>query len=1259
MKRSLIYILFILVPILSISQEKILVNLKWDNKYRVQEDAQYLYFIDCDYPDDILIPRFNLNIQIENNKKIQIKILDEKYTLIQPDFNLYEDYKNYVNSNLELQYIYGYQRKNKIASVNFYPFRKNQVGQLEKLVSFSYIILKENDTSDKKIKNSYNEVTESVLNNGKWVKIKIDKDGIYKLSYSDIVDMGFSNPANIKLFGNGGEMLPENTDYYRYDDLVENAIYMEKGSDGIFNADDYILFYGSDVNSWKYDTIDNRFEHEKSTYSNYSYYFLTTDVGEGKKIENISNISDTPTNYTSTFDHRDFYERDNENLLESGRLWVGEHFETVTSYDFNFSIPNIDLNTQVNLTYYLLARSSQSSYYNLSVNGQNLKTITVGAISMSSYTATYAAYQYNNILFSATNSELDINLDYTKTTSSSEGWLNYLEINARRSLKMDGSQMSFRDINSVGIGNVTEFTVSNVNSNVVIWDITEPLFPKKVDANLSGTNLKFVLKTDSLREFIAFNKSGIFLSPTVVGNVNNQNLHGVGQVDMIIVSNPLFINSAKEIESIHEQYDNLTVETVTTDQVFNEFSSGRNDVCAIRDFMKMFYDRSTSEQDMPKYLLLVGDGSYDNLTVLGSNTNYIPTYQSSNSLTPTSSFVTDDFFGLLDDGENVNTGYLDIGIGRLPVKTTSEATAVVNKIKNYITTATFGDWRNTITFIADDEDANEHMKNADALAKKIDTLYPAYNVEKIYLDAYEQETTPAGNRYPDVNTAFNNRMKKGALIVNYIGHGNELGLAHERILGLTDINNWTNFNKLPIFMTATCEFSRFDDFERTSAGEQILLNPNGGGIALLTTTRLVYSSPNFVLNDKFYNYVIAKDENGEHYRLGDIMRLTKINAGTSTNKRNFTLLGDPALLPAVTYYGVNTLSINGEIDSVETDTITALSKVTVTGQIVDENNVFLNDFSGELIATVFDKPSNISTLSNDGGSIMNFKALNNIIYKGKASIENGLFSFSFIVPKDIAYNYGFGKISYYVKGDEIDGNGYFDKILIGGSSDTAQADNNPPVIELYMNEESFVFGGLTNQNPIMYAKVFDDNGINTVGSGIGHDITAVLDDNTAQIIVLNDYYESEIDNYQAGNVKYPFADLANGMHSIRFKVWDTYNNSSEAYLEFIVAESSEMILEHVYNYPNPFTTSTSFYFDHNSSESTLDVIIQVYSVSGRLVKTISQQVSSNGYRVGPIEWDGLDDYGSRLGRGIYFYKVNVRTSTGDLVEKIEKLVILK
>jgi hypothetical protein len=709
-------------------------------------------------------------------------------------------------------------------------------------------------------------------------------------------------------------------------------------------------------------------------------------------------------------------------------------------------------------------------------------------------------------------------------------------------------------------------------------------------------------------------------------------------------------------------------------------------------FVKMFYDRSTGPEELPRYLLLFGDGSYDNKNRFGSaNTNFIPTYQSLNSTLYTDTYVSDDYYGLLDDNEGlflplgVSSEYVDVGIGRLPVKTKSEARAGIDKIMRYTRTgfspnldnqsacdntqnaSPFGDWRNNITFIGDDEDGGLHqgsapsLSGADQLAVLVDTTYDDYNVDKIYLDAYPQESTPGGERYPDVTRAIDKRVEKGCLIMNYTGHGGEVGLAHERVVEVAQINKWTNANNLPLFFTATCEFSRYDDPERTSAGEYVFLNPNGGGIALMTTVRLVFASPNFTVNKNFF-LAAFEPLNGEMPRLGDLIEYMKDQpGGNSVNSRNFTLLGDPALRLAYPMHDVITDSVNSNpVTASSNDTLRALSLVTVSGHLSDKGGNLLSNYNGVLYPTVFDKAQNITTLSNDGppSPPFTFSLQKNILYKGKVSVKDGKFTFTFIVPKDIAYAYGIGRISYYAENGTEDANGFYEKIIIGGSNDSAVADNTGPEVSLYMNDAKFAFGGLTDENPDVYAILKDNNGVNTVGNGIGHDITAVMDGNTDDVIVLNDYYQADLNSYKSGTIRYPFTDLSEGKHTLSLKVWDVYNNSSQTYTEFVVSKSADLALEHVLNYPNPFTTKTQFFFEQNRCCQQLEVELQVFTISGKLVKNISKFVQAEGYRSDPIEWDGRDDFGDKIGKGVYIYKLKVKTDDGSAAEKFEKLVIL-
>jgi len=1189
--------------------------------------------------------------------------------------------KSFITSEINPMVTVSMHKKRPVAYVQFIPIRKNNTtGKYEKLVSFSLQITPiDNPNKINPTHKTY--AANSVLANGKWHKVSVMADGIYKMNYSFLKNLGLGVdsiiPQNIRIYGNGGGQLPFANAGFRYDDLQENAIFVCGESDGKFDATDYVLFYGQSQHRWKYSSADTNFHHNLNIYSDTTYYFITTDLGAGKRISTQSSSATTPTNTVFSFDDYLFHESETNNLIKSGRQMMGETFDILTSYSFTFTFPNIDFSSKAYLKANIAGRNSSLTYFSVTA-GSALSTVSTATVNTGDMYATYYSESAGTMTFYPPSSGT-IPVTITKTTPSPAiGWLNYIEVNARRQLTMNGSQMIFRDMNSVDTGNVSQFVISNATSALQVWEVTDPLNVKLQQAIFSGTALDFTLTTDSLREFAAFNGQS-FLTPKITGEVPNQDLHGMAQSDFIIVTNPLFLQQAKSLADLHRTQDSMTVSVATTEQVYNEFSSGAQDVSAIRDFVKMFYDRAADSTQLPKHLLLFGRGSY-NLKATINNTNFVPAYESLNSAHPIYSYPSDDFYGMLDANEGAwdfTADVLDIGIGRLPVKSVSEAEFVTNKIIKYtsvpgtIETGNscstdicygLGDWINTVTLCADDEDGGTHLTQADQLATKIDNNYKNYNIDKIYFDAYQQVSTPGGQRYSNATAAFIRRMDRGSLIVNYTGHGGPLGWAHERFLENYHINSWTNQCKLPFFFTATCDFSLWDDPARTSSGELTLLNPNGGTIGLMSTTRVVFSGENSILNNYFYDHTFAPLSDGKMPRLGDLHMLTKNDmAASAINHRNFSLLGDPALRLNYPDYAVATTDINGApVDTLLPDTTRALSQVTVKGEVRDKSGNLLTNFNGIIYPTVYDKAANITTLSNDAGSpALTFLLQKNILFKGKASVTNGKFSFSYIVPKDIAYNYDYGRISYYAHNGYQDASGYFEDFIIGGTDTTAPLDAMGPDIKLFMNDDKFIFGGITNDDPKIFAVVSDENGINTAGTSIGHDITAVLDGNNAQPIVLNDYYESDMNSYKKGSVRYPLANLSEGNHSLAVKVWDVYNNSSSSYTEFVVSASAQLALKHVLNYPNPFTTKTSFYFEHNKCCTNMDVQVQVFTVSGKLVKTIHQLVNLEGFRSDPIDWDGTDDYGDRIGRGVYIYRLRVRASSGDVAEQFEKLVILK
>jgi len=1224
--------------------------------------TEYLTFEKaCYYNQQTLLPYYFELIKV-NSPNINASIVNVSYeTLSNIELKTLKN-KNLIREDIEYSYKISYKRKITYLQLNLLPFRKNSTtGQIEKVISFDIQLKSKPEKISPLSQKSKKYAAESVLKSGKWVKVKLNKDGVYKLTYSEIESLGFSNPENIKIYGNSFGLLPISNTEECPDDLTNNAIYFNKGSDGIFNSGDFILFYAKGPDQWNYDSDEDFYYCKKHIYSEYNYLFLTTDVGLTNNINTLSAPSGSPSVTRTTFVDRAHHENEIDNVIESGQLWLGEHFDITTTHSFDFSLPNSVSSTPAKIRLALAARSATPSSFDIKSGATSISNPSFSSVNMSSYTSLYAKRNIIDEEFISNNDDITIDVSYIKPTSSSEAWLDYITLNVERELKLTDNQILFSYYNNSGSSEIVEFHIENTNSTTKVWSITDPTQAKNLTLT-SGSSTSFKYNAaPGLNEFVAFNDNFDFNSIDIDGDIQNQNLHTTQHRDMLIVTHPEFINQANELASFHQEKDNLFVEVVTPDQIFNEFSSGTTDASAIRNYVKMIYDRP-SATDTLKYLLFIGDGSYDHKSIKAPNTNYILTYQSENSLDPTASFVSDDFFGLLDNTDNIeadSSGLIDIGIGRLPVKSTLEAQQVVNKIKSYADINNKGNWLNSLCFVGDDEDSNIHMRDADKLASFVDTTYPHFFINKIYLDAFPQESSANTESYPEVNRLINDEINNGILIFNYTGHGGENSLAHEKIISISDINSWVNSDKLTIFVTATCEFSRFDNHQFTSAGELVLLNPNGGSVALFSTTRLVYSSPNYVLNRNFYDYVFEKDYKGETRALGDIIRLSKNVSGTGNNKRNFTLLGDPALKMPLPQLNIATDSINHNSVSTYTDTLKALTKVTIHGHIENNSKSPITSYNGIVYPLVLDKNKTITTLANDGGSTMDFDIRNNILYKGKASVNNGYFQYSFVVPKDISYNFDFGKISYYSSSSYDDAKGYFNNFIIGGSNENAPSDNIGPTVNIYMNDENFVSGGVTNENPKLYAILSDSSGINTVGNGIGHDITAILDDNSSNLILLNDYYESDIDDFQKGKIEYLFDELEEGNHTLKVKVWDVYNNSSEKDLEFIVAESENLTIKNLLNYPNPFTESTAFYFDHNRLNEDLDVLIQIFTISGKLVKTINTIINSNGFRSDPIYWNGLDDFGDKIGRGVYVYQTRVRTSDGEIVKKIEKLVILK
>ncbi|MBP6623656.1 MAG: type IX secretion system sortase PorU [Chitinophagaceae bacterium] len=1171
------------------------------------------------------------------------------------------------------------ERKKPVAIISIPRYIKNANGQIQLLKNYQ-LQLNETNTGSNKTTGNRVYAAHSVLATGDWYKISLSKQGLYKIDYNFIksklkIIPENINTANIRLYGNGGQMLSESNADLRVDDLVENPIQLQLGSDNQFNEGDYILFYAEGPHTILKDSLNKKFSHIYNLYSETSHYFLNFDKGAGKRIQIINPTGISNVNVNS-FNEFVFYEKDSVNLGRFGKRWWGDEFNDIPgrylNRTFSFSIPDYDPTTPINITTVTGGVSNSGfSSMNITANGQPLQNLQYSPFpNVEEYNKPVIEVMNESTSMLTSANPLTLNFSFAKGSSAAAGFLDYIEINARRNLVFNG-YLNFADWNSVGQNKVATYQLQSANANTQIWDITDPLSPIGIQSVLNGNQLNFKQDASTLHRFIAYDGT-VFETPAYIEKIENQDLHALSSIDYIIISNPLMKSEAERLALHHQSKRNYRYKVVTPQEIYNEFSSGTQDISALRDFVKMLYDKS-SLNDMPKYLLLMGDGSYDYKDRLSNNTNLVPVSETNESISKITGYCTDDFFGFLDDSEDPNIfggsqiNMLDIGVGRLPVNSASQATEVVNKIIRYDSPASFGSWKNTMTFNADDEDYNNHFSDAEDMSKAISDSLPAYNNAKIYVDGFIQQSTPAGPRTPDANKAVNDQLFNGTFLMNYNGHGGPSSWCEERIFTMDDINGLKNRNRLPLFITATCDFAPFDNPAKVSAGENLILNGEGGAIALMTTTQLVYADQNWIMNMNYIKSGFKRLSDGNFPTLGDAYRISKnkrynspIDASTAANFRKFALLGDPALPLAFPAHQLFTDSVNGMSVTQYTDTLKALKKYTITGHVADKNGQLLSSFNGVVYPTIFDKPRKLSTLKNDAKSIKaEYFVQNSIIYKGKATVKDGKFSFTFVVPKDINYEIAKGKISYYADNGMEDANGFDTQIYIGGSSGNANTDNAGPVIKPFMNDEKFVNGGITTKNSTLYIKLSDDNGINYTGNSIGHDITAVLDGNSQNTYVLNNFFEAELDDYRSGTVKFPISNLSEGQHSITIKAWDIFNNSAEAKLDFVVVSTAAGKLAQVYNYPNPFTTKTKFMFEHNLPNQNLYVGVNIYTIGGKQVKSIRTMINTPGTRSDSIEWDGLDEFGDKLGKGVYIYKLSIKSQTGYSDSKLQKLVLLR
>lgn len=1117
-----------------------------------------------------------------------------------------------------------------------------------------------------------NYAAASVLSKGKWVKIATSHEGVYKVSGSFLNQAGFAGPIasnTIRLFGHGGSILPESNLGQVVDDLPEVQIEVVDGGDGVFDGGDYFLFYAPGSNQWHYNNSSKKFEYFKHPYSDRAYFFIQIGSSPGARIGE-TNITAEPTVQSDDFIEHIRFERDSFNFLNSGREWYGEAFGngSPSMRTFIVSSDGVVVGSSFELTSEVVGRSfNNPNKLTVSSNGkllfQHSTPAVIGTllepIANVSRLSTESIAEFEGIT---------VQYDFIPGSANAQSWLNWFDVVYRKKLKpVNDSFFSFRDPFIIGPNQIVEFNLVSNNPNLHIWEVTSRGNYAKLKTSFNGNTYSFRDHADSLKEYIAFDPS-LAKQPFLTGNIPNQNLHGEGFYDMIVVADQIFLNEAKRLALFRASQNGLRVFVTDPVSIYNEFSSGSVDPSAIRNFLKMFYDRAGENMsNRPKYLLLFGGTSYNLKEQVDGKKNAIPSFQTTSSLDPLTSYFTDDFFGYLDDEDDINTNVpaalLDIAVGRIPARTISQAKTAVDKIIDYSLKSDFGTWRNDITLVADDEDFDLHFNDAEAHAAIVEQGLSVWSLNKVYLDAFKQSSGTGGSRYPEVNKAITKGINQGTLIWNYSGHGSSSRLAQEAILEREMIPEWQNQQRLPLFVTATCDFAPFDNPAQFSIGEDLFLGRSNGAIGLMTTTRLVFASSNKLMNNNFLQSLLQKNELSRYPTLGEAWlnakNRTVTGAGDFINARKFAMLGDPSMKLLMPEYNVKTTSVKDALSGLVVDTLRSLNKYVIQGDVLFPNGLSANEFNGRIYIKIYDKSTTYQTLANDPqSSARNFNVYDNLIYFGKAQVQNGKFSFDFIVPNDIRFEFGKMRITYYAEDGTNDAQGVDESKTIGGFGGQISNDGTGPSIQVFIDSENFKSGATVKESPLLIAKISDQSGIYLGSFGIGHDIRLVIDEDYTSAIVLNDYFKPELGENKAGEIRFPLPKLEEGVHKLSLKAWDVFNNSSEVIVEFKVVVQKKIDVELFYNFPNPFNQITTFLVQLNGPSAGAFVQLDIFTAEGRPIKRMKETINQTGVRSLQLNWNGFDENGKKPQPGFYFSRLTIKTKSGEITTKVHKLILL-
>jgi len=1106
----------------------------------------------------------------------------------------------------------------------------------------------------------------SVLSEHTWYRLSVTKEGAYQLDYATLQGMGIDlnnvNPNQIRLFGNPSGALPEKNSESRPDDLTEMAIFVTGSEDGSFDECDKVLFYGQEPTRWTLvDSNKETFKRERNYYSDTTYYYLCVDSGvDGLRVgEKPTLVVENTTTVISEFPDFVWHEEELFSPYSMGQNWFGEQISSEDSVlVIPFVFPNLVKNKALTVRSQVLGRiKSDYLHYNAWVNDNHV----ADDVSIKYF----SEHEYGKL--SALNKQIMLDSDtavFELSMVPSAGaslYLDYVEIFGWRQLIRSNNNFLFRLMPSQFGSDRSTVWIQNTNAEYWLWEVTSPLRPVLQDGVLSGGNLVFATDERTEKRYVLFKPEAArrIVSWTALPN---QNVHAISGVDNLILTSPIFLEQAQTLADYHSERDGLTSVVVDVNQIYNEFSTGMPDPSGIRDFVRMVYRRSSGRL---KYLTLFGRASFDFRNIHGFGQNYVPTYETMDAPQYELSFCTDDYFALMDSNEGENSiGHVDIGVGRISVATVEEAETMLRKIKHYDDlAATHGEWKTDLLLFADDEKTN-YVNYSEGVNNGVDTLCPALTAKKVYCGAYPLTSTSAGYVNQGANSDLKQALDKGVLAVIYNGHGGVKGLTGEGVFANADIGALNNYDKMPFFYTATCEFTKYDNPLLVSAGEQLVLNPHGGCVALFTTCRPTYGQDNNCQTRALMPNLLKRDANGKPLRFGDIIRLSKSdalnfnNASPNTNKNiRFLFLGDPVLRFPLPQKDIAVTKINGmEVGDFDNLDLHAMSMVTMEGEVRDADGHIDAGFNGKMWVRFYDKKTKIKVMFSEDNT-KNVYYHKDLLYQGQVTVTSGRFTVAFQVPLDIMPGRGNPRFSFYaydsIQG--VDAMGMFNSLMLSGVDPAVLPDDQGPSISFYWNTPDFENGQSVERQGVLYANLYDAQGIYHYGYSLGRDI--VMNSNFAVYnhLVLNDLYEPALNDFRRGSIALPVNNLEPGTYEFSLKVWDTQNNASEASLWFVVDD--DLFLSQVHNYPNPFNDETRITLRHDGEDGNFDVNIEVFDIMGRPVQHLYKKVSATDGVIEPIIWNGSGYSGSPLRSGVYLYRLTLTDETGYFRTVSQRMVI--